>query len=131
MRRLWIPYGTTLILGRVVLRFCHFEHGGFGVDDHLVHLGFINRRRLAQETLCHQDERVSLGTLLWFVAGEFLGQPKLLGRLDDVSVLIENLGAGGSQRRVEHGRILRRKPQDKHDRPILFLPSAHRSADAL
>jgi hypothetical protein len=69
MRRLWIPYGTTLILGRFVLPFCLFEHGGFGVDDHLVHLGFISRWRLAQETLCHQDERVSLGTLLWFVAG--------------------------------------------------------------
>ncbi len=108
MRRLWIPYGTRLILGRLVLPFCLFEHGGFGVDDHLVHLWFISRWRLAEETLCHQDERVSLGTLLWFVAGEFLSQAKLFGRLDEASVIIENLGAGGSKRRVEHGCILSR-----------------------
>jgi hypothetical protein len=104
----WIPHGTRLIHRRFVLPFCLVEHGGLGVDDHLVHLRFICRWRLAQKTLGHQDEGVGFSTLLWFVAGELLSETKLLGRLDDASVIIENLSAGGSKRRVEHGCILRR-----------------------
>jgi hypothetical protein len=127
IRGRWPAHGTGLVRRRLALTFClfrrfcfflpfcFFEHGGFGVDDHLVHLGFICRWRLTQETLGHEHNRVGLGTPPWFGAREFLCQAKLLGRLNRASVIIENLGAGGSKRRVENGSILRRKPHDEHD----------------
>jgi hypothetical protein len=100
-----------LIHSRLALPFFFFfEHGGFGVDDHLVDLRFVRRWRLAQETLGHEDEGVGLSALLWFVAGEFLSETKLFGRFDEASVIIENLSAGGSKRRVEHRCILRGQP---------------------